>query len=116
MTRVLVIDDEVAVAELVRVVLEEANFRVSVATDTASIPSERFDCVVADLVGLKLYSFNAASDFLLRLRDRLPGSPVIVLTAHAEASADAQRLGVRVITKPFDLDDLVAAVRDATAR
>jgi DNA-binding NtrC family response regulator len=87
---------------------------VAVATDPNDIPSGRFDCIVTDLLGVSVYSFEDARDWLLRLGDRFPSTSMVVMTAHGEAPEDARRLGVRVLAKPFDLDDLIAAVRDAT--
>jgi DNA-binding NarL/FixJ family response regulator len=77
------------------------------------MPSERFDCIVTDLEGVDAYSYDDARDWILRLTARFPRTPVIVATAHSDARADADRLGVRVVIKPFDVDELVAAVREA---
>jgi DNA-binding NtrC family response regulator len=111
---VLVVDDDIAVAEVMRVVLVEADFDVTVVHRASDVPTERFDCIVTDLISVDLYSFEDARDWLLRLADRHPGTPVIVATAHAEAGRDAARLGVRVLLKPFDVDELVDAVREVT--
>ena len=114
MTNVLVIDDDVAVAELMAVVLQDAKFRVSVAHRPSEIPKEHFDCIVTDLVDIDRYSFDDARDWVLRIADRFPKTPIIVVTAHGGARADTQRLGARVLMKPFDVDELVMAVREVT--
>jgi DNA-binding NtrC family response regulator len=113
---VLVLDDDVDVAELMRVVLEDANFRVFVANRPSDIPSERFDCIVTDLEGVEVYTYDDARDWLLRLADRFPRTPVVLATAHVQAREDADRLGARVLAKPFDVEDLVAVVREAMTR
>jgi DNA-binding response OmpR family regulator len=113
-TQVLVLDDDVDVAELMRVVLEDANFRVTVANRPSDIPTERFDCIVTDLEGVESYSYGHARDWLLRLAGRFPGTPLVLATAHGEARDDADRLGARVLAKPFDVEDLVTVVREAT--
>ena len=99
-----------------RVVLEDAGLRVTVANRPSDIPSERFDCIVTDLEGVEAYTFDGARDWLLRLADRFPRTPVVFATAYAEAREDADRLGARVLAKPFDVEDLVTAVREATTR
>jgi DNA-binding response OmpR family regulator len=113
---VLVLDDDIDVAELMRVVLEDANFRVIVANRPSDIPSERFDCIVTDLEGVDVYTFDDARDWLLRIADRFPRTPVVLATAYAEARDDADRLGARLLAKPFDVEELVAVVREATKR
>ena len=87
-TRILVIDDDVTLAELMRVVLEDAEFTVAVATNPRDLPSGRFDCIVTDLVTVGPYAVDEARDWLLRLSDRYPLVPTLVATAHAEARAD----------------------------
>ena len=117
MTRVLVIDDDIGTAELMRVVLDDAGFDVTVAMTTRDIPTQKFDCIVSDLMSVQVYTYEDARDWLLRLADRFPGIPVIVVTAHLEARRDQAALGARrVIMKPFDVDLIPAAVREATAR
>ena len=115
MIRILVIDDDVSHAELMRVVLEDASFSVAVASAPADLPNGRFDCVVTDLVTVGMYSVEDARDWILSLRDRYPGVPVIVTSAHPEARADEERLGARVIVKPFDVDVLTETVRSLTS-
>jgi DNA-binding NtrC family response regulator len=114
-TRILVIDDDVSNTELMRVVLEDASFAVVTAHTSHDLPSERFDCVVTDLVTVGAYTFEDARDWVLSLRDRYPSVPMIIATAHPEARADAERLGVRVIVKPFEVDSLAEAVREVTS-
>lgn len=115
MTRILVIDDDVAHAELMRVVLEDAAYGVVVATGPRDLPAGAFSCVVTDLVTAGLYTFEDARDWILSLRDRYPSSPIVITTAHPEARADADRLGARVIVKPFDVDELTEVVRELTS-
>ena len=116
MTRILVIDDDASLAELIRVVLEDAEFTVEVATDLRDLPSGRFDGIVTDLVIVGAYDQDDARDWLLRLADRYPLVPTLVATAHAEARGDQPGLGATaLILKPFDVDPLIAAVRELTS-
>jgi DNA-binding NtrC family response regulator len=114
LTRVLVIDDDVTLAELLRVLLEDAGYQV-VISDGSDIPAGAFDCVMTDLVGVTVYSSEDARDWLLRVADRLPGVPVIVVTAHTEARDDPSLGAQHVIMKPFDVDRIPAAIREALA-
>jgi DNA-binding NtrC family response regulator len=110
-TRVLVLDDDIAIAELMRVVLEDAGMQVTVRTSSDDMPAGPFDRIVTDLLTMNAYALDAARGWVLRLADRYPGVPVIVATAHSQAVADAPRIGAsRVLLKPFDVDRLIAAV------
>jgi DNA-binding NtrC family response regulator len=113
--RVLVIDDDMANAELMRVILDDAGLSVTVAYTARDLPSGDFAAVVTDLVATRAYSLDDARDWLLSLRDRYGRAALILATAHRDAVTDADALGVRVIVKPFDVDVLVAIVRDAIA-
>jgi two-component system nitrogen regulation response regulator GlnG len=106
-----VLDDDLPIAELVRVVLEEAGMSVTVRTSGDELPAGPFDRIVTDLLTMTAYDQREARDWILRLADRYPGVPVIVATAHLQAARDLAALGVRrVLVKPFDVDQLVAAV------
>lgn len=115
MARILVIDDDVTHAELMRVVLEDASFDVTVASAPADLPNGRFDCVITDLVTVGVYSTQDARDWILSLRDRYAGVPIIIASAHREARDDEAALGARVIVKPFDVELLADTVRELTS-
>ena len=115
MTRILVIDDDVTNAELLRVVLEDAAFEVVTAYSSRDLPGGHFDGVLSDLVTLGAYDLADARDWVLSLRDRYPAVPVIIVTARREARDDEEQLGARVIVKPFDIDMLTATVRELTS-
>jgi DNA-binding response OmpR family regulator len=57
-----------------------------------------------------------AGESVVRAYRAMPnaGTPIVVLTALSTAEEHAARIGaIRSIVKPFDLDDLLAAVNDA---
>ena len=108
------IDDDEVLADLMRIVLEEAGHDVVAATGPRDLPGGPFDCVVTDLVTVSAYSYEDARRWLLRLGERYPSVPVVVATAHVEARDDHLRFGARgLVMKPFDVDQLTAAVREA---
>lgn len=109
------IDDDVSIAELIRIVLDESGYDVVISYGQ-DVPDGDYECILTDLVGVATYASEHARDWLQRLAERFPGVPVIVVTAHAEALADPALSTRRVIGKPFDVDQIVAAVRDTTAR
>ncbi len=112
--RVLAIDDDEALADLIRVVLEDAGHEVVVATGRRDLPDAVFDCIVTDLLSLSAYSHDGARRWLLSVAGGYPNVPIIVVTAHGEARGQHVRLGVHgVVMKPFDVDELTEAVREA---
>ena len=114
--KVVVIDDDEAVLDSLRVLIESEGFDVE-TFERASTFLQRFEgklpgCLVTDvrmpdMDGLELLQALAA-------RGSLP--PVIVITGHGEVSmaVQAMKLGARdFIEKPFDTADLMTSIRDA---
>jgi two-component system response regulator FixJ len=115
-TSVVVIDDDEAVLDSLRVLLESEGFNVE-TFERASTFLERFDeglsrCIVTDvrmpdMDGLELLE-------ALAVRGRLP--PVIVITGHGDVplAVQAMKLGAHdFIEKPFDTTALMMSIRAA---
>jgi EAL domain-containing protein (putative c-di-GMP-specific phosphodiesterase class I) len=120
MSRVLVIDDEPAVCELIEAVAEGAGFTVASANDREQIEialTTRFDLVVLDL---SLGDIDGI-EIMSRLSSIRRGMPVIlvsgadeVLLASARRIAEMQKLRVvATLAKPFGIDVLAAALGQA---
>ena len=116
--RVLVVDDELLIRWALREALEARGYAVTEAADAASArraiddDGARPDAVVLD------YCLPDSNDLglLSAIRRDVPAAPVIMMTAHgsAEMVAGALTLGAyRVVSKPFDLDDLTRTVERA---
>jgi CheY-like chemotaxis protein len=107
---VLVVDDDDAVRELVAEVLMLAGYAVEQAADGLAaldaVARLRPDLVVSDL---RMPGLDGAA-LARRLRRGRAPVPVVLLTAYDGASPVR---GVQRLTKPFDLDDLLAAVAQA---
>jgi CheY-like chemotaxis protein len=118
MTRVLVVDDEVALRLVVAEVLSDAGYDVETAGNgveaLASLQRTRPDVVLLDLVmpGMDGWSFLE----IWRANPAAHGLPIGILSAAPEAAPDAAPGSIiRVIGKPFDLDELLAAVDELSA-
>ena len=116
MARLLVVDDEPRMAEIVGMVLRRDGFDVATFTDSAAAlaahESAPFDLVLTDL----RMPEPDGLDVLRRARAIAPDSPVILFTAHATISnaIEALREGAfDYVQKPFDNDALRACVRRA---
>lgn len=113
--RVLVVDDEQTIRELVAEALGEAGFQVLPAGNGARALEIMHDWVpdliVLDLMMPRLDGLSFVE--LMRLNPQLASIPVVLVTAAYAAGAAAQQLGARAcITKPFELDDLLNVVRE----
>ena len=127
MAVVLVVDDEIEVGEAIRRVLERAGFTVCTAGSVAeglklaeqSLP----DIVVTDMIMPKVNGI----ELIKALRSQLPRVRIIAISGggslgrlsykpeaiktHAYLAAAREAGAEEVLTKPFDMADLLAAIR-----
>ena len=117
MTKIVVLDDDQVILDLLQTVLTDAGYDTILARGPEAVPSDATaDLVITDLVPLKAYHREAALGWVGALRGRFPGSPVVVVTAHAAAAAEPDMLGANaIIPKPFDVDILLAKVDELLA-
>jgi DNA-binding response OmpR family regulator len=112
-TKVLVIDDDVEVAGLVKVWLEKHDFEVTIALDGASglrlLYQLRPDLVVLDVAMPRMDGWEVCR----RIRE-LDDVPIIMLTAKAEMTSRVRGFDLGAddyVIKPFELPELLARVR-----
>ena len=119
MVPILVVDDESLIRWSLTESLEAEGFTVleaGSAREALACLDQHSDIGVV-LLDLKLPDSTDLS-LLHRLRLLAPASRVILMTAHgtAEILDEALRAGAfRAVGKPFDMEDMVAIVRDAAA-
>ena len=116
-SHVLVLDGEPSIRALIREVLEEAGYRVSVAAERgaslAVVKRVDPDLVVLDLVlGKEDLGWQVLQQ--VSLDPETADIPVVVCTGAMHMLRRVEdRLaprGIRVLTKPFDVDELASAV------
>jgi len=112
----LVIDDEPAIRHITRAVLEEAGWRVLVASGgdegLAMIEVERPDVVLLDLTMPK----RSGADVLAAIRERHTGLPVVLMSGYSTDLLDGRGLeGADFLQKPFTIEQLFARLNAATA-
>lgn len=114
---ILVCDDDPSLRELVRAVLGPAYRFVEAADGVEALTLARElrpDLIVLDVMLPALSGIEVLE--ALRLDDELKALPVIVITAWSHAEVDARVAGAdRFVSKPFDPDDLSAAVEELLA-
>jgi two-component system OmpR family response regulator len=117
--RVLVVDDEVNIAELISMALRYEGWQVRAAhTGSSAVKAARelgpdavvLDMMLPDIDGLEV---------LRRMRSSLPDVPVVFLTARDAVEDRVAGLtagGDDYVTKPFSLEELVARLRGLMRR
>ena len=114
--RVLVVDDDDVIRQLITVNLELEGFDVATAIDGQDcldrVKDVRPDVITLDVMMPRLDGWEAAGR--LRADPDTAGIKVVLLSARAQ-EADRERgsrIGVDAyLTKPFDPDELIAVVR-----
>ncbi|AWI53619.1 phosphate regulon transcriptional regulatory protein PhoB [Aquabacterium olei] len=121
MSRVLVVEDETAIAELIALNLRHAGFEVTVAPDSEAAQAQ-LDRVLPDLVLLD-WMLPGQSGLALAKRwrsaSRTRELPIIMLTARAEEVDKVAGLDAGAddyLTKPFSTHELMARVRAVLRR
>ncbi|SFC47032.1 DNA-binding transcriptional response regulator, NtrC family, contains REC, AAA-type ATPase, and a Fis-type DNA-binding domains [Bosea sp. CRIB-10] len=113
---ILVVDDEVRLADVLAAALEDLGYRATAVHSARAALTEleqtRFDLVLTDL---RLPVMDGRA-LLREVRSRWPEVPVIVITAFA-AVRDAVELvkegAFDYIAKPFEIEDVSATIRRA---
>jgi two-component system response regulator GlrR len=111
--KLLVVDDDRNLLELMKMRLESSGFEVTAAHDEdearTMIAEHAFDLAVIDL---QLVHQDGIS-LMEEAHSVLPGLPVIILTAHGsiESAVEAMKRGAYTyLTKPFDARELVLSI------
>ena len=119
MSRVLIVDDEQSIRQIVAIALRHEGYDVVIAEDgkmaTKELETNPVDVVVSDI---KMPGLDGL-DMLRFSREHCPETAVILMTAYTstESAIEALRLGAYdYISKPFEIDDLVATVERALER
>jgi two-component system phosphate regulon response regulator PhoB len=121
MSRVLVVEDESAIAELISINLRHAGYEVIIAA-TADQAQAQVDGVLPDLVVLD-WMLPGQSGLVLakrwRAQARTRDLPIIMLTARAEEGDMISGLDAGAddyLTKPFSTNELLARIRAVLRR
>ncbi|MCV2423471.1 phosphate regulon transcriptional regulator PhoB [Paucibacter sp. DJ2R-2] len=121
MSRILVVEDESAIAELISINLRHSGFEVTLASSADQAQYE-VDRVLPDLVVLD-WMLPGQSGLALarqwRGQQRTKDLPIIMLTARAEETDKVSGLDAGAddyLTKPFSTNELLARIRAVLRR
>jgi DNA-binding response OmpR family regulator len=118
-SEILVVEDDEAIRDAMRELLEDEGYQVTTAKQgrealsilevTDHIPNViLLDLMMPEMDG---WEFCGA----LRKIDRLASIPVLLLSAHTQASERVESLSVAgLLTKPLDIDKLLVALKSLT--
>jgi DNA-binding NtrC family response regulator len=117
--RIMLVDDEEGFLSTTRNVLERKGINVATATSGSEalekLTQENIDVVILDV---KMPGMDGVSA-LKAIKSRYPSIEVIMLTGHGtvESALDGLRAGASdYLTKPVDIDELIAKAEEAFAR
>jgi DNA-binding response OmpR family regulator len=113
---VLLAEDDVALQEILAMVLSEAGYQVATVSNGSGLrqslwettPEGRFDLIVTDVN----MPGGSGLDVIELLRQNGDTTPVIIVTAFPQDDVRKRTkdLGLRLLAKPFELEALRAAV------
>jgi two-component system response regulator RpaA len=111
--RVLVIEDDQDVAELVADVLQIEGFEARIATGHGVVEeaiSFRPDVILLDLMMPEVDGFEVARR--LRADERAGEVPIIIMSAMHDPAGHSAHVGARdTLAKPFDIAELIRTIR-----
>ena len=115
--RVMVIDDDNAVREILTLALQAEGYEVASASDGAEglekLAQRSADVVIVDM---RMPYVDGARFCRLYARQVGGGGPVILMTARAGRPTSIDLPGVvETVTKPFDLDEVFGSVARVVA-
>jgi signal transduction histidine kinase/CheY-like chemotaxis protein len=118
--RILLVDDEAAMVEMGRKMLESLGYRVAFQTNSVEALSEfkaqpdAFDLVMTDMTMPRMTGADLSRE-ILKIR---PGIPIILCTGYSERIQEdsAKAMGIReFVLKPVVLRDIAHVIRRALA-
>ncbi|TBW27935.1 sigma-54 dependent transcriptional regulator [Gramella sp. KN1008] len=116
MSKVLVVEDDVAFGTMLKTFLEKRDYKVSLvysATDAFDkISKEKFDLVLTDV----RLPDNDGHDILKDVKSKNPATQVIVMTSYAEISMAVQAMkegAFDYVSKPFRPESILQTIENA---
>ena len=112
MKKILVVDDDPAILEVIKIILEDSEYEVETSENGSFI--NHIDTTNPDLVLLDvLLSGEDGREIVKKLRKNSTTQqvPIVMMSAHPSATTSAFKAGANdFVPKPFDIDHLLEVV------
>ena len=123
--KVGLLEDDVAIQEMLRLVLQEENYSVTIYPTPEACLKVLLDHrneqtpppIDLLIVDLRLSKSISGTQVIQQLRasNKLTSLPIILTTASTFTNTEElQRLQVTLVEKPFDVDEIVTVIKDLT--
>lgn len=121
MSRILVVDDEQEMVEIIKIILESAGYEVETAYSghecLIKAEKQKFDLILLDIRMPKMDGWETLKR--LKEMDIADGTKIIILTIEKGPGIEIfgfQDVVKDYITKPFDKEDLLKSIRNTLHR
>lgn len=121
MTKILVVEDDASLSELVKTVLEEEGYSVTTAPSAEAakkaLESEKSDLALVDII----LPGQGGMDLILDLHHCCPDLAIILTSGKIDMTKTtfqvlAHQFGVlSILPKPFTIEELLSSVKEALA-
>jgi signal transduction histidine kinase/ActR/RegA family two-component response regulator len=114
--RVLLVEDNPEVGQVTEAMLSSIGYSVTRANSGPEAlhlldrPNAEFDVVLSDIV---MEGGMSGLDLAPRILERRPGMPIVLMTGYSDALRRGSQLGLPVVSKPFRLAEVAAALSNA---
>lgn len=112
--KILVVDDDLAILEVIKIILEDKGYHV-LAHANAALVHKTIEETMPDLILLDIWMSGFDGRDIaktLKSQHHTKHIPIIVISAHNETEKMAKEAGADdFLAKPFDIEDLLAKVK-----
>ena len=118
MNKVLIVEDEIAISDLIKIALKEKGYRCEIANDgeiaSDYIENNQYDLILLDIMLPKVDGYE-----VLEYIKQISETPTIFITAKNQTADKIKGLNLGAddyITKPFEIEELIARVEAVLRR
>jgi DNA-binding response OmpR family regulator len=120
MTKIMIVDDEDDLREMIGIMLHKEGFETEMAKDGADF-LDKIDDFKPDIVTLDVMMPGLTTkEILEKLKEKITKPKIILLTVVRYSEEEKQRLYemgiVDYITKPFEVDELTNSIHEQVVR